>query len=337
MYSIVLIILCMTNPQAADDATSRFESPRFGIALSIPAAWPGAVKEHEDRAFVALIPQENDPERPGVLACEISIAPESLYEYASRIEGNERRSPRSGTLVRNEIKARSDGPRLDTIRQYKPKPNITWIERSVRFIANRQLYTFILNCREETYGAVVPVFEKALESLAFTPPDTGASPQDLPANRWLQREFRFTIDLPTGWQPVLAPSEIALLYANGPARGIWSDNCLVIAREHRPTTLEEQAERLPDQLRAEEPGCEVLQCLIVPQGKRDALETVVRTKRGPFSMTVLERRFVGNRFDYEVKFTLESDRFDELAPALRKSLDSFDEAPGIVPGGGRPA
>ena len=111
----------------------------------------------------------------------------------------------------------------------------------------------------------------------------------------------------------------------------------MIARDHRPATLEEQAERLPDQLRAEEPNCEVLQCLIIRQGKRDVLETVVRTRRGPFSMTVLERRFVGDRFDYEVKFTLESERFEELAPNLRKSLDSFEETPGIVPGGGRPA
>ena len=50
----------------------------------------------------------------------------------------------------------------------------------------------------------------------------------------------------------------------------------------------------------------------------------MRTRRGPFSMTVLERRFRGGRFDYEVKFTVESERFDALAPTLRKSLDSFE-------------
>jgi hypothetical protein len=95
----------------------------------------------------------------------------------------------------------------------------------------------------------------------------------------------------------------------------------------------------PDGLREAEPNCEVLSCKVIKQGKTDALETVVRTKRGPFSMTVLERRFRGERFDYEVKFTVESKRFDELAPALRKSLDSFAELPGAVPRGGpsRPA
>ena len=49
-------------------------------------------------------------------------------------------------------------------------------------------------------------------------------------------------------------------------------------------------------------------------------------------MTVIERRFRGGRFDYEVKYTVESKRFDALAPTLRKSLDSFRELPGPGPG-----
>jgi hypothetical protein len=48
-------------------------------------------------------------------------------------------------------------------------------------------------------------------------------------------------------------------------------------------------------------------------------------------MTILERRFRGDRFDYEVKYTVESKRFDDLAPTLRKSLDSFGELPGATP------
>ena len=32
-----------------------------------------------------------------------------------------------------------------------------------------------------------------------------------------------------------------------------------------------------------------------------------------------------------MKYTVESKRFDELAPVLRKSLDSFGEVPGITP------
>jgi len=34
-----------------------------------------------------------------------------------------------------------------------------------------------------------------------------------------------------------------------------------------------------------------------------------------------------------VKYTLETERFDALAPTLRESLDSFRELPGPVPGG----
>ncbi len=49
-------------------------------------------------------------------------------------------------------------------------------------------------------------------------------------------------------------------------------------------------------------------------------------------MTVIERRFRGDRFDYEVKFTVETKRFDELEPKLRESLESFREMPGDVPG-----
>ena len=89
---------------------------------------------------------------------------------------------------------------------------------------------------------------------------------------------------------------------------------------------------VPDRLKEEEPNCEVLSCKVVPQGKGEALETVVRTRRGPFSMTVIERRLTGTRFDYEVKYTVETQRFDALAPKLRQSLDSFRELPGVVPG-----
>ena len=152
------------------------------------------------------------------------------------------------------------------------------------------------------------------------------------ANRWIQREYKFAIDLPEGWSPVLAPSEVALFFANGPPHGIWSDNLLVLAHPHHDADLHELAKELPEQLRREDPSCEVLSCKVVPQGKGQALETVVRTRRGPFSMTVIERRFRGGRFDYEVKYTVESKRFDELAPKFRQSFESFREHPGTVPG-----
>ena len=79
----------------------------------------------------------------------------------------------------------------------------------------------------------------------------------------------------------------------------------MLAHPHRKIDLDELAKQLPDELRREDPGCEVISCQVVAQDKAPALETVVRTTRGPFSMTVIERRFRGDRFDYEVKYTVE--------------------------------
>jgi hypothetical protein len=202
---------------------------------------------------------------------------------------------------------------------------------SIRRIKNRQMYTFILNVDDPTYTTTRAGFDALVNAAEFTTPNTGADLQDKVKNRWVQREFKFALDLPPGWTPVLAPSEVALFFANGEPKGIWSDNLLVLAEPHRPRDLQQLANDLPDRLRHEEPNCEVISCRVVKQGDADALETVVRTNRGPFSMTVLERRFSGNRFDYEVKYTVESKQFDDLAPALRKSIESFGEVPGNVP------
>jgi hypothetical protein len=314
--------------------TVPFDSPKYGLHVDIPKAWEVARREEEDRVFVALIPQA-DPLRPGVVACELGLAPETLDEYRTRLDANAARG--GGKLVRNEVVKDKDGERLETLREFRPRSGGVWRELSVRFVANRQMYTFLLNVDEPTYAAARRDFDALLASARFERPNTGADPAG--PNRWLQREFKFVLSLPDGWAPVLAPSEVALLYANGPAHGIWSDNVLVLAHPHRPTDLAALAKTFPDDLRKAEPGCEVLACEVVKQGKLDALETVVRTKRGPFSMTILERRFRGERFDYEVKYTVESKRFEALAPAMRRSLDSFAELPGAVPKGGpsRPA
>ena len=62
------------------------------------------------------------------------------------------------------------------------------------------------------------------------------------------------------------------------------------------------------------------------QGKMgDALETVVETQRGPVRITVIERRYTGHRYNYEIKFTVESEVFEECGDDLRRSADSFVE------------
>ena len=312
------------------DPTVAFEAPKFGVKVAIPTAWEVAVRERDEYVFVAKVPQ-SDPERPGAVACELGLAPESLEEYRTRIAANARRGGGPGELVRNELVRGPQGERLESQWEFRPAPDELWRELKVRVVAHRQLYTFTLNVDAATWPKARPAFDALVASAAFAPPNTGADLRDNAANRWAQREFRFALDLPKGWEPALAPSEVALFYANGPAHGVWADNALVIAQPHRPSDLEALARDFPDQLRRAEPNCEVLSCRVVPQGKGRALETVVRTRRGPFSMTILERRFRGERFDYEVKFTVESQRYDDLAPALRRSLDSFAELPGAVP------
>jgi hypothetical protein len=333
---LLATILVAQNGAAPDlPPTEPFEAPKYGVATQIPKAWTIAGREDEDRIFVAVIPQQDFPGQPGVAACELALAPENLDEYRTRIDANARRNGRpSGKLASNRVIKDPRGDRLETIWEFHPDAGGFWREVSVRIIANRQLYTFILSVEDSVYAKSRPAFDAIITATRFSQPNTGADLLSKRSNRWIQREYKFALDLPEGWSPVLAPSEVALLLANGPPHGVWSDNLLVLAHAHRKVDLGELAKELPDRLKQEDPGCEILSCKVVPQGKIQALETVVRTRRGPFSMTVIERRFRGSRFDYEVKYTVESKRFDELVPGFRKSFDSFQESPGDVPGAG---
>ncbi len=334
MTSILLLLstLALTGPEPDLLPTEAFEAPKYGVTTRIPKEWTIAVREQDDRVFVAVISQK-DLDRPGVAACELALAPESLDDYRTRIDQRAKNTGRpSGKLASNRVTKDGRGERLETIWEFHPDAGGFWREVSVRVIANRQLYTFILNVEDSIYAKVRPAFDALVASTQFSPPNTGADLLAKATNRWIQREMRFAIDLPPDWCPVLAPSEVALLFANGPPHGIWSDNLLVLAHPHRGVDLKELAKDLPDQLVREDPNCEVLSCKVVPQGKSEALETIVRTARGPFSMTVIERRFRGGRLDYEVKYTVESKRFDDLVPRFRQSFDSFSEHPGVVPG-----
>ncbi len=314
--------------------TEPFEAPKYGVTTRIPKAWPIAVHEEDDRIFVAIIPQQ-EFDRPGVAACELALAPENLDDYRTRIDTTAKKNGRpSGKLAANRVINDARGERLETIWEFHPDAGGFWREVSVRLIANRQLYTFILNVEDSVYAQVRPAFDSLVAATTFKAPNTGADLLAKDSNRWIQREYKFALDLPEGWGPVLAPSEVALLFANGPPHGVWSDNLLVLAHSHKNADLQELVKLIPDQLRREDPSCEVVSCKVIQQGKAPALETVVRTTRGPFSMTVIERRFRGGRFDYEVKYTVESKRFDELVPKFRRSFDSFSEFPGDVPAAG---
>jgi len=333
VLGLVLSVSPLRQGPAEPLATEPFDAPKYGLATRLPTAWTLAIREREDRIFVALIPQA-DRDRPGIAACELGIAPASLEEYRDRIDRNARERGRpNGKLAVNRIINDELGERLETVWEFHPEIGGFWRETTIRIIAHGQLYSFILNVEDASQAEARPAFDALIAAATFSPPNTGADLLDKDANRWVQREYKFALDLPEGWSPALAPTEVALLFANGPVHGVWSDNVLVLAHPHGKKSLEEQAREIPELLKREEPNCEVISCEVVPQGEIRAVETVVRTRRGPFSMTVIERRFRGLRFDYEVKYTLETERFDALAPTLRESLDSFRELPGPVPGG----
>lgn len=331
-------LLALAGPMLAPDEHQSFASAKYGVEVELPPTWEVAIREEEDVVFACVVPQR-DPNRPGAVGCEIALAPESLDEFRTRISRNHELGRARGTLVKNELVSGPGGDRLETMIERKPPFGGTWIEYSVRMIVERQMYVFTMtvSVEEPDHASVRQSFRRIIDSAKYSPPDTGAVPVEGRPGRWSQREFKFAMDLPQGWSPALAPSQVALFFANGPARGIWADNVLVVARPHADLDLESLAKSLPDELRAAEPACDVLSCELVPQGASQALETTVRVRRGPFSMTVLERRFRGHRFDYEVKFTVESDRFDQTLPDMRKCLDSFAESPGDVPStGARP-
>lgn len=331
---LYLLAALAQAPATPPDATVPFEAPKYGVVAKVPKAWTIAEREKEDRVFVLIVPQPEFGD-PGIAACELALAPESLDDYRTRIDRNAERGGRpNGKLATNRIAKTPHGERLETIWEFHPASGGFWREVSVRVVAHRQLYTFILNVEDSVYKKARAAFDAMIDGVTFKAPNTGADRLSKKENRWLQREYKFSIELPDGWSPVLAPSSLALLFADGPPHGVWSDNLLVLAHPHRPLDPDALARELPDQLRREEPGCEVIACKTIPHGKDKALETIVRTRRGPFSMTVIEWRFQGKRFDYELKFTLESKRFDAMVPAFRKSFESFRELPGAVPPSG---
>ncbi|MFO0958756.1 MAG: hypothetical protein U0800_15210 [Isosphaeraceae bacterium] len=330
MFLPTLALLAALPADAA-----RFESAKYGVAFDLPDDWAIALRERDEYVVVARIPQA-DPDLPGAFACELGPAPEGLDEYRTRLEANAARGRTPGRLVRNEVVKAPGGDRLVTVREFQPPGQGTWHEIAVRVIAHRQLYTFTLNVDDATHHRLRPAFGALIDSARFTPPDTGLIPdptdreRPVPRNRWIHRADRFAVDLPERWSPTLAPAGVARLFASSPPRGIWSDNLLVLAEPRKGRDLEALSRQLPDDLRREDPSCEVVSCKVIRQGDAPALETIVKARRGPFAMTVLERRFSTERLDYEVKFTVESRRFDELLPQLRKTLDSFVELPAEV-------
>jgi hypothetical protein len=322
----------------AEDGLRTVDVRRYGVRVRVPQAWNLIDWATNDKAFVLRIPQDAGS-LAGLVACELGVAPASLEEFQKRHQANDeaeqkRDEPRR-KLVENRIekldekrfgkeKVEQVGQRLISAWEQTEETG-TWFDVRIRMVSHDTLYTFILTSDEAHYDAYRADFEEMLQGAHFTPPETGL--QRLPGGFWLQRDFRFALQLPPGWQPSFAPNDKVLFFATGASHEVFTDNLLVLASPAAPLELARLKESYPAAIRVEDPQAEI-DCKLVPHAGNVALETVIHTRRGPFALTILERRFQGQKRNYEVKFTCETGEFKRVEAELRKSLDSFRELQG---------
>jgi hypothetical protein len=195
-------------------------------------------------------------------------------------------------------------------------------EVRTQVISDGTLYTFSLATDEAHYESYRLDFEEMFASSVFSPPEMGL--RRMPAGYWMQRDFHFALQLPEGWKPGFSPNDKVLFFATGASHEAFTDNFLVLASPVHALDFDELKERLPRDIAQADPEAKV-RCTVVAQGGTTALETIVQTKRGPFEITVLERRFRSKLRNYEVKFTCEASEFKKIEAELRKALDSFVE------------
>jgi len=342
---VVALLLTATGQLASpffvfadDQGLRKVAVEPYGITVQVPEAWRLIERERDERAFVMALPQEEGAPG-GIVACELGVAPENLEEYRRRHEATDKKAAANGDSPRRLVENRlSDvdadvhgkelseeiGQQLVSTWRDEPIPGQVSYDVRARFIYAGTLFTFILQTDEAHYAAYRLDFLDMLTSAEFSPPETGLERM---ANRfWMQREFRFALQLPPDWRPAFGPKDQVLFFATGATHEVFTDNLLVLATAAKPLDLKKLKKDLPTEIREFDAQADVAACKIVPQGNGVALETVIHTQRGPFKLTILERRFQGLRRNYEVKFSCETAEYERTKDDLRKALDSFTEA-----------
>lgn len=321
-----------TEPDANDARLQKVAVERYGVTVNVPEGWRLVLTGREDRAFVLLLPQ-GEASRPAVAACEIAVAPQRLEDFQSRIDRNAEDLSPERNLVRNRIVSSEEDDEpdaaqpklLESLWELSPPDGSKWFDLKVRRIENNQLYTFILIADQDHFEAYQQEFRAAIAKAAFSAPDTGLQP--LPGGYWMHATMHFGLKLPEGWKPSFPLSERAPFFATGPAHEVLADNLIVVPTTPEKLDLDRLIERFPDEIKKLDPGAKVLRSDKVPQGDGEAVETVIETRRGPFRVTILQRRFQGKRRNYEINFTILTDEFEKLEPQLKASADSFKEFP----------
>lgn len=333
---LLAFLLIASGGQAEEPEKAELSLKRFGVTVQVPQDWTPIRTEKNDQAFVLELPGENG-EAGGFAACELGIAPERLEEYQTRIQASDDREQQEESpkrkLLENDLIPTADQPQekqlVSVWRYVAPQGEANWLEVRTRLIRHDTLYTFILSAEEQRFKKLRPAFEAVLASARFTQPETGL--QRMPGGYWMQRDFRFAMKLPTDWSPGIAPNDKALFFATGTKHQVFTDNLIVLARPRAEMDLGKLQKALPEQIAQVDKTAQVPHCQIVDQGEGKALETIIHIQRGPFKITVFDRRFEGRKRNYEVRFTCITDEFAKLEEALRKSLDSFQEFEGAAP------
>lgn len=330
--AVALACLSGDSVRAVDDGRRAVEVKRYGIKVRVPQAWRLITWGRDDRAFELKLPQ--DPgSKSGYVKCELGVAPEHLKDFLPRqpASDDQAKQDEGRKLLENRLEPIDEqkfgkdlaqlGERLFSVWEID-NPTEHVFEIRTRVVSDGTLYTFSMATDEAHYEAYRLDFEEMFASCVFSTPEMGL--RRMPGGYWMQRDYRFAMRLPDGWKPAFGPNDKVLFFATGESHEAFTDNLLVLASPVRELKFEELKESLPREVIKLDERAEVT-CEVVPQGGTAALETVIHTTRGPYKITVLERRFRSHQRNYEVKFTCESSEFKKIEDELRKALDTFIE------------
>jgi hypothetical protein len=337
------VTIVHSQDETPDNNTRAVNVDKYGVSCRVPQAWRLVGWAQDDSAFVLRLPQEKES-HPGVVACELSLAPSNLEEFKKRHQAADeaeqkravekkvepRRSLKENSISKLDLKrfnaerVKGWSDRLDTMWEVPREDGAKNYELRTRIIRDDVLYTFVLESDGEHFEAYRLDFEEMLTTVKLTSPDTGL--QKMPSGYWLQKAYKFALELPDGWKPAFGPNDKVIFFAKGKTHEVFTDNLLVLAGEKKALDFDALKGAMQQQLAVTHPAAKLEQKILRfgPTGT-EALETTIHFKQGPFELSILEWRFTGPSRNYEMKFTTTTKEFDASAAAFRKSLESFVE------------
>ncbi len=344
------------NPHAQPDREQlpsgfrRLTAQKYGVSVVILDSWSPLGPGSGDRAFRLRLPNDHPNEDSAVVQCTIGLAPTSLKEYQQRIAAREQDQNTGRKLASHEIqqlaprkaaaaKKGDDGTEakpssdhvLEAVWTFDRGRQGTWYEVKRYVIRNGYLYVYSLLVDQGHFEAYRLNLRDMVASARYEEAETGVV--QLPQNYWMERRYNFGLQLPEGWKPSFRLLDEVLFFATGNKDEVWTDNLVVTASRPEKLDFDQLRKQQQEEIPAARKGAKVTSCQVVQLGNRDALETVVTVSQGRFNFTIVEYRIAGERLNYQVRFTVLSENYEKLAPALKKSAASIKEFP--QPGKGR--